>query len=110
MSDEKYYKGLPVAKRRKIDKQLASLQINTETQIPLKYRVLESELPDSLKVRALEHCKNISEGDDNEYSQRWLNYVLNLPWNNKTPRKIYNVKIDYSRFSEQQLDFLDSVK
>ena len=69
---QRYYKGLPVAKKRKIDKQLETLESNDKTDIPLKYQIIESQIPDGLKIRALGYYKNILEGNDNEYSQRWI--------------------------------------
>ena len=80
-----YFHGLKKDKKMSYLKQMKNLYKINDTEVPLKFKVLESKMDDIIKSIALTNLDKLSEMDvsTGEYSKmdQWINGLIKIPFN-----------------------------
>lgn len=80
-----YFHGLNKDKKKSYLKQMKELYKMNDTEVPLKFKVLESKMADDTKAIALTNLDKLSDMDvsTGEYSKmdQWINGLIKLPFN-----------------------------
>ena len=80
-----YFHGLKKDKKMSYLKQMKNLYKINDTEVPLKFKVLESKMDDITKSIALTNLDKLSEMDvsTGEYSKmdQWINGLIKIPFN-----------------------------
>jgi ATP-dependent Lon protease len=106
-----YFKDLPEDKKQKVLDNENQLRISTdkETKIPLKFKILESDMDPSAKrllLSKLDHFQRMNEGSSEYFKLRnWLNAASRLPLG------IYNkLPVSHADPVSQIAEFLTSMR
>ena len=77
-----YLETLSEEKKKEYKEEEARLYKDSNVEIPPRFRILESNLPDSVKLECLEHLKQMSNDEDGSSSKRrgWLETLLKIPF------------------------------
>ena len=86
ISDKKYFRKLSIDKKKSYLSSLKKLNNLNNINIPIKFRVLNSNMNDEFKFIALNYIEKLSklEPDCNEYNkqEQWIKGLINIPFNN----------------------------
>ena len=80
----KYLKSLPKSKRRRIEKEEKRIQKLNETTIPLRYKIIESNLPERTKaivMKKIEHYESLPASGSGFFKiKQYMDKLLSIPF------------------------------
>lgn len=82
MREERYFRKLPLRKQREYEQQEKKLLRDADLDVPLRFRVLDSAMPDDAKQQCLGHIRRMMGEDESSDSKRraWLETLLRIPF------------------------------
>ena len=100
-----YFHGLTQNKKKSYLKQIKKIYKMNDTNIPMKFKVLESEMDATTKAIALSNLDKLSEMDAStgEYSKmdQWINGLIKIPFNT-----YIDLPVNPSDESDKKKDYL----
>ena len=86
--EKRYLSSLPTRRRKEYKDHEEDLFRKAAYDVPLRYRVLDSRMPDSVKVQCLTFIRNLEE--DGELKRRsWLERILRIPFGKYTSEDVH---------------------
>ena len=104
--DDTYLESLPHRERVALRKQEAEMNKSTKQNVPLKFQILQSTMPEQVKAKAW-HIYDTLKEDDGK-TQAWIKALLQVPFNQYTTSlsdgKARGTISDRIELAKQQLD------
>lgn len=104
--EQKYRKCLDKNQRDYYDALETRLRELSGSTIPIKYSVLDSNIPEDVKARCLEYVSQMTEDEDNSDTKRrsWLQTLLKVPFGK------YSIPIDPSSMKNNSITINEARK